>query len=78
MFECDTDLGWKFISNKAGYIIYPGEAHHYIEINSIGFRDDPLPPDHDNYRKILVLGDSFVSNISVEDNEVFTEVLENR
>ena len=78
MFEPDPYLGWKFISNKAGYIIYPGEAHHYIEINSIGFRDNPLPPDHDKSRKILVVGDSFVSNISVEDNDVFTEVIEHR
>ncbi len=76
MFEYDPYLGWKYMSNKKGAIVYPGEAHHYIETNSIGFRDDPPPPDQDKIRKILVLGDSFVSNISVKDSEVFTEVLE--
>jgi len=76
MFEHDPYLGWKFVSNKKGAIVYPGEAHHYIETNSMGFRDDPPPPDQDKIRKILILGDSFVSNISVIDSDVFTEVLE--
>jgi hypothetical protein len=78
MFKYDPSLGWRFISNKKGAIVYPGEARHYIETNYIGFRDDPPPPDKDNLRKILVLGDSFVSNIQVKDSEVFTEVLEQR
>jgi hypothetical protein len=78
MFEYDPYLGWKFISNKKGAIVYQGETRHYIETNYIGFRDDPPPPDQDKIRKILVLGDSFVSNISVKDSEVFTEVLEQR
>ena len=50
--------------------------NHYIQTNSLGFRDNPLPLDEDKKRKILVIGDSFVSNISVKDNEVFTEIIE--
>ena len=76
MFEYDELLGWRFIPNKRGAIIYPGEARHYVKTNSLGFRDDQPPPDNENIRKILVFGDSFVSNISVGDNEVFTEVME--
>ncbi|MDO5977707.1 hypothetical protein [Flavivirga spongiicola] len=74
MYEHDEVLGWKFIPNKKGTIVYPGEAHHSIKINSMGFRDNPLSDDRGE--KILVLGDSFVSNISVKDDDVFTEIME--
>lgn len=73
LFEYDTELGWTFIPNKKGNILYPGEAHHYIQINSEGFRDNERVKKK---KKILVLGDSFVSNIAVKDDEVFTEVME--
>ena len=76
MFEYDPNLGWRFISNKKGAIVYTDAASHWIETNSLGFRDNSPPLDKDNYKKILVMGDSFVSNISVNDNEVFTEVME--
>lgn len=76
MFEYDSSLGWKFTSNNKGLIVYPSETHHYIETNSMGFRDNPLPPDQEKIKKIIVLGDSFVTNLSVKDSEVFTEVLE--
>lgn len=76
MFEYDPDLGWRFIPNRRNFIVCAGNRRQYIDINSWGFRDDPVPSDHDDMRKILVLGDSFVSNVSVRDDEVFTEVLE--
>ncbi len=76
MFEPDPTLGWKFISNGKWKIVYPGGIRNVIEINSMGFRDHTPPSDQK--RKLLVLGDSFVSNISVKDNEVFTEVMEDQ
>jgi hypothetical protein len=76
MFEFDRTLGWRFIPNKTGSIVYRGEAHHYIKINPSGFRDDPIPKNNDDVRKILVVGDSFVSNISVKHDDVFTEVMQ--
>ncbi len=75
MFEYDPYLGWGFIPNKRGAIVHPGEAHHYITINAFGFRDGSFLSGRDK-KKILVAGDSFVSNISVKDDQVFTEVLE--
>ena len=42
----------------------------------MGFRDHA--PSANKKRKLLVLGDSFVSNISVKDNEVFTEIMEDQ
>src|SRR5688572_8703832 len=76
MFEPDPTLGWKFISNGKWKIVYPGGIRNVIEINSMGFRDHTPPSDQK--RKLLVIGDSFVSNISVKDNEVFTEVMEDQ
>lgn len=78
MFEYDPDLGWKFIPNKRNFIVCPGRRRHYININSWGFRDNPAPSDDDDRKKILVLGDSFVTNVSVRDDEVFTEIIEGR
>jgi len=74
LFVYDATLGWKFAANREGLILYPGEARHRIRINSLGFRG-PIPPMDANVRRILVLGDSFVTNISVADDEVFTEVM---
>ena len=71
----DEELGWKFKPNKRGIIIYPGEAYHYINTNELGFRDTELE-NKDRVKKILVLGDSFVTNVSVKDDEVFTEVMQ--
>jgi hypothetical protein len=76
MFEHDPKLGWKFVPNKRGAFRYTNDQYHYIETNSLGFRDGPPPSDQDDITKILVLGDSFVSNVTVEDNEVFTEIME--
>jgi hypothetical protein len=74
LFEPDKILGWRFIPSTTGSIVYQGEARHYIKTNSLGFRDDE-PPDS-NEEVIMVLGDSFVSNIAVKDEEVFTELME--
>jgi lysophospholipase L1-like esterase len=78
MFKYDSQLGWKFIPNISGNIIYPDGVPHFIDINSRGFRDTQQSIKTDKKKKkVLVIGDSFVSNISVYDNEVFTEVLQN-
>jgi hypothetical protein len=77
MFRHDEALGWTFIPDHKGGIVYPGEARHWVEINARGFRDDPVPGRGRPSRSLLVLGDSFVSNVSVRDEEVFTELMEN-
>ena len=75
MFMFNPELGWSFIPEKKGMIIYPGEANHEIVINEAGFRDAPFV-DLPDQKKVMVFGDSFVSNVSVKAPEVFTEVLE--
>jgi hypothetical protein len=41
----------------------------------MGFRDNDLPTDP-AVRRIMFVGDSFVSNLAVKDDEVFTELME--
>lgn len=76
MFIAHPELGWTFAPGRRGEIVTPGEAAHSIRTNDHGFRDDPFDPKDASTRRIIVLGDSFVSNISVEKEAVFTEVLE--
>jgi hypothetical protein len=77
MFEYDSDLGWRFIPDRRNCIISAGKKHHYIDVNPSGFRDTALPLDQD-VKKIMVLGDSFVSNVTVGAGQVFTEIMERR
>jgi hypothetical protein len=76
MFEYEPLLGWRFTPNKTGSIVYTGEARHYIRINSQGFRDDEPSRETRRAKRILVVGDSFVTNLAVKDQEVFTEVMQ--
>lgn len=76
MFVPHPELGWTFAADRRGAIVYPGEAAHYLQTNAQGFRDDPFDSVGGEARRIAVLGDSFVSNISVERDEVFTERIE--
>lgn len=76
MFLFDPELGWKFIPGKRGGIVYEGEVRHFIEINPQGFRDRPSVHSKTDMKKIMVLGDSFVSNISVGADDVFTKRME--
>lgn len=76
LFQPDEQLGWSFIPNKSDRVTFYDEADHEVSINEIGFRDSTY--EHDSKSKVLVIGDSFVSNLSVPDNAVFTEVLESK
>ena len=78
LFEPDSVLGWRFIPNKSALIVYEGEGRHFVETNAAGFRDAPFISDTDAATKIMVLGDSFLTNIAVRAGDVFTEVMERR
>jgi len=74
MIIYDSALGWKFVSNGKGQMVHPGAVANIIETNSLGFRDHA--PSDNKKNKLMVLGDSFVSNIAIKEDEVFTEVME--
>lgn len=76
MIVYDSTLGWKFIPNGKGAMAHRGTHPNVIETNSLGFRDHA--PSEKKKKKIMVLGDSFVANIALEDREVFTEIMEDK
>jgi lysophospholipase L1-like esterase len=70
----DPLLGWRNIPGWSATSL-----GRKLTINSKGLRDREYayePPD--NTRRILVLGDSYAWGYGVEDDEIFTEVLESR
>ena len=78
LFEPDNVLGWRFKSNHRGSIAYSGEANHYVQLNERGYRDQPFDRAKPNDKTILCFGDSFVSNLTVPDDRVFTRIVEQR
>ena len=76
LFQYDPELGWKFIPNQRARVVCPGEVDHQVTISSLGFRDRERDLSSKSKKRVLVLGDSFVSNVDVEADEVFTRVME--
>ncbi len=75
LFQYDSELGWTFVPGKKARLVEPG-VHNAVQINPQGFRDQDFGPEDFKKKRILALGDSFVSNISIPDKEVFTERME--
>lgn len=76
MFAYDSLLGWRFVTSSTGRMVLTpgGPGPNTVKTNSLGFRDHE--PSKSKTHRIMVLGDSFVSNVSVKDDEVFTEIME--
>jgi hypothetical protein len=75
-WQYDPLLGWSKIPGAEGpFVGY--EYHTHVKINSQGLRDDKVPyrKPPDEYR-ILALGDSFTVELEVEQERVWTEILE--
>lgn len=68
----DSRLGWKLAPGWQGR-----HAHHDFHVsyrvNSLGFRGDDL--DFARPNSIMFLGDSFTFGLGVDDDQVFTELL---
>ena len=76
LFEPDIALGWRFVPGSKAPISWSGEASHYATINEDGFRDLPFSRQASQEKTILCFGDSFVSNLTVKDSDVFTRHME--
>ena len=77
LFEYHSTFGWQFIPHTSGRMVLPYEHETNVIINSVGMRDreyNLTKPKRS--KRIVVIGDSFTSGLSVDDNEVFTEVME--
>lgn len=78
LFEPDPTLGWRFIPYQSTSVAWAHEASHYVSINESGFRDAPFTRGTEKAKTILCFGDSFVSNLAVPDEAVFTRLVEQR
>ncbi len=74
LFEPDPRLGWRFVPGQSTSVAWAREASHYVAINESGFRDAGFTRNAG--KTILCFGDSFVSNLAVQDEEVFTRLME--
>jgi len=75
MYQTESTRGWEFVPDREVRVVYSGGINHTINLNQDGFRDSDFRLKNED-AKVMVIGDSFVSNISVEDREVFTQVME--
>src|SRR5262245_4705138 len=75
--EYDPLLGWRKIANASKRYV---TAEYDIDekINARGLRGPEFPYEKPaGVLRILVLGDSFVEGYTVEEREIFTEVMKN-
>ena len=76
----DPEVGRSLVKNL-DRDIYCGESRRLVRVrtNSLGFRgDDPELPKPNDVRRVVVLGDSFISALQVEDHETMCSQLEER
>jgi lysophospholipase L1-like esterase len=77
-FEYNNTLGWQLIPNKSGVVSSKHEYKTVVTINNAGMRDrDRQVIKTTGEKRIAVLGDSFTAGMDVDDQDVFTQILEN-
>lgn len=76
-YQLDSELGWIPKPLIAGEHYRAGSFATKFHTNSQGLRDREYPQSKPEGKyRILVLGDSFTWGYGVEDNEIYTEILE--
>ena len=75
LFRNDPDLSFTFQPGFRGTLHTPEFTTH-IRINSLGIRGSEVMEKAPDISRILVLGDSFVSALNVEEEDTFVRVME--
>ena len=73
----DDLLGWAHRPGQHGRFVHPDFSVE-VQISSQGLRDAEYPFERTSKHRMLVLGDSFGWGFGVEQDEVFSEILERR
>jgi lysophospholipase L1-like esterase len=77
LFEYHNELGWQMIPGKTGVYVSKHEFKTMISINSAGMRDIEYSlAKPAGKKRIVILGDSFVSSMGVDVSDAFTEIME--
>lgn len=71
----DAVLGWDGLENAEDDFTWV-DCRHHVKQNRFGYRSGDHDPGARTGRRVLVLGDSFVWGFGVEDDEIFTRVME--
>jgi hypothetical protein len=77
LFSADPERIYRLTPGFKGILKNPEYTTH-LRFNSLGFRGPEIRPKRLGGKRILVLGDSFVSALNVEEVETFTSILEAR
>jgi lysophospholipase L1-like esterase len=78
LFMPDPAIGYRLRPNARTRFV-TAEFETDIAINGQGVRDDePIGPKPPNERRIVVLGDSLVLSVQVQDGQTFCRLLQNR
>jgi hypothetical protein len=74
-WQFDPDLGWSLVPNRQGNFQHPDFSTE-VSINSLGLRSREYPVARNEKKRMLVLGDSYGWGFGVNNNEIFTELME--
>ncbi|HEU4732672.1 MAG TPA: hypothetical protein VFT22_32475 [Kofleriaceae bacterium] len=72
LYVADPELGVRLMPGETENIAFGGNPITHVRINRDGYRGDELPPGGDD---ILVVGDSQVFGLGVEEDQTFSAVL---
>jgi len=73
-YQYDSEIGRVVSPNREGmYRTAEGDRYYYVKTNSDGFRGDEIEDRHTP--KIAVLGDSFIFGYGVDQDNMFSTVL---
>ncbi len=73
----DPDIGWRGAPNGEGvYIRLRDSINVPFRYNSLGFRDEEVPPREREGFQVVLLGDSFVESLEVPYENTFMELVE--
>jgi hypothetical protein len=73
----DSMLGWSGREDAVGTFEWL-DCRHEVRQNRFGWRGPAYEPDQPKASRLLVLGDSFVWGFGVEEDQIFTRLLEGR
>lgn len=74
LYKPDPELGVRLIPGEKMLLSFGGNPVTTVRINQAGFRGDELPPPGPN--DVVVVGDSQVFGLGVEENETFSARLQ--
>lgn len=78
VWQYDRDFGWSQRPGLVNTRVKDPQFEISVTTNSVGLRDREYSLERTDKKRMLVLGDSFTWGFGVEDQERFTEVLEQR